>query len=536
MFSRPFLIGCLCVISSLMTSVAQAHFIWLSPDENNPNIIHVRFSEDPGMNEAELLPMIKNIEFTLAVKEKTVIKPTIKGEVMSFDSKGEAVLGNFNFGKRSHGGPEYELIYHTLHLPRLWSTRSVSRYLKEVSPLMALPEETEQGVIIDTLWQGEPAKKAEIHVLHGGVEIATGETNDSAQFSYDSKETGLHAYRVKWVVPGKTEDDLEQRHYMTVTFPMLDQASVLNSTALPELPLAVTSFGAARTTDGTIFAYGGNAGEAHNYYKEAQSNQLIKLTPGSSKWEVVDQDRNLQGLALVAAGDSVYRIGGFQALNTEEEESNLKSRPHVVAYNAKTGEKKDAPQLPEPRSSHDAAVIGDTIYVVGGWKLDSENEQEDHTWHETAWKLDTSKVGAQWEPIANPPFQRRALAVAAFQGKLFVIGGIENKGWASNRVDIYDPKTDKWSQGPDLLDRSALKAFGCTAFAVGDQLLVSTINGDVQQLSEDQSSWSVIGRSERQRFFHRLLPVSKNSFVMLGGGNMDEGRFVEVDQFTLPQK
>ncbi len=70
--------------------------------------------------------------------------------------------------------------------------------------------------------------------------------------------------------------------------------------------------------------------------------------------------------------------------------------------------------MPEPRSSFDAAIIDHTIYVIGGWSMQGDAPR---VWHETAWKLDLQSKKPSWLAIAKQPFERRALAVAAFGGK-----------------------------------------------------------------------------------------------------------------------
>ncbi len=109
----------------------------------------------------------------------------------------------------------------------------------------------------------------------------------------------------------------------------------------------------------------------------------------------------------------------------------------------------DLPALPEPRSSHDAAVLGNTLYVIGGWQLGNEGGTQ-RGWHSTAWSLDLSSKKPEWKPLSKPPFERRALAVAAFDGKLYVIGGMEKAGSPTTKVDIYDPETNAWYEGPAI--------------------------------------------------------------------------------------
>lgn len=233
---------------------------------------------------------------------------------------------------------------------------------------------------------------------------------------------------------------------------------------------------------------------------------------------------------MVAHGQSLYRIGGFEARNQTGEEHDLWSTATVSRFNTQQQQWSDLPALPEARSSFDAAVLGDTIYVIGGWAMAGDARR---VWHETAWKLDLSEEVLQWQPIANAPFERRALAVAAHDGRLYAIGGMTSGDETSLETDIYDPQSDSWTQGPELVGDSGMAGFGASAFATGGRLYVTTVSGTLQRLTADGKSWQVIAITPTARFFHRMLPIGENQFVMVGGSNR-EGRVtgVEVIEFT----
>lgn len=233
---------------------------------------------------------------------------------------------------------------------------------------------------------------------------------------------------------------------------------------------------------------------------------------------------------MVAHAGKLYRIGGFTAKNAEGEDHDLWSQTSVAAYDPTERTWIDLPPLPEPRSSFDAAVLGDAIYVVGGWSMQGD---ADRVWHKTAWKLDLRREGLEWEAIPEAPFQRRALAVAAYNGKIFAIGGMQQEGGPTPAVDVYDPQTRTWSTGPDLLGEQGLTGFGASAFATGGRLYVSTINGTLQRLSEDGSRWEMVGETPTARFFHRMLPLDANRLLVVGGANMRIGKFDTVEVLSV---
>ncbi len=228
---------------------------------------------------------------------------------------------------------------------------------------------------------------------------------------------------------------------------------------------------------------------------------------------------------MVGHGDRVILLGGFTALNAEGEEHDLASQASVHAYDLKSGQWSELPALPEARSSHEAAIIGDTIYVVGGWNMSSGET----TWHTTGWKMDLTAAKPEWQPIAKPPFVRRAMATVAHDGKLFVLGGMNEKGGPTKAVAIYDPTSDQWSDAPELLGKEAMAGFGAAGWSVASGLIVTTYEGDIQRWNDQEQQWQSLGKSADARFFHRLLPLDNSRLVSLGGANMEEGKFLNLE-------
>lgn len=305
-----------------------------------------------------------------------------------------------------------------------------------------------------------------------------------------------------------------------------DGSVTVRESKLPELEESVTSFGAA-VAKGKLLVYGGHTGHAHSYSTAEQSNQFLSLDLAKPiQWTKLPSGPRLQGLALVPYKNSVIRIGGFTAKNAEGEEHDLQSQATVAKFDLETGKWSELAPLPEPRSSHEAAVVGSKVYVVGGWALSGGDGQTQ--WHSTAWSMDLNDQNPQWKPIADPNFQRRAAAVVQHDDKVYLIGGMDSKSGPSTATEIYDPKTDTWTHGPKL-DGDSMTGFGCAARSIAGQLYVSTISGTVQRLTKDGKKFEVVGKLDPGRFFHHMLPIDANKLVLVGGANMSIGKFTELD-------
>jgi N-acetylneuraminic acid mutarotase len=294
-----------------------------------------------------------------------------------------------------------------------------------------------------------------------------------------------------------------------------------------DLPYGITSFGAARIDD-TVYAYGGHTGTAHAYWDESQSNELLALdlTQEKTEWKVVATGKRLQGLAMVAHGKKLICVGGFHARNKKGAPHDLHSEAVVDVYDTVSGNWSTLPPLPLGRSSHDAALIGDQLYVVGGWCMAGADNT---TWHTSALVMDLSAAEPTWQEIAAPQFQRRALAAVGFQDKLFVIGGMNQDGGPTRDVAIYDPLTQQWSEGPAIQGEDGMTGFGAAGWTCNDRLVVTTIRGQVQVLSQDATHWELREPTENARFFHRLVPLAPGQLLSIGGASMESGKFLEPE-------
>jgi outer membrane protein assembly factor BamB len=302
----------------------------------------------------------------------------------------------------------------------------------------------------------------------------------------------------------------------------------------PGLPKAITSFGAAVLGD-AVYVYGGHHGKAHHYYDLGQSGELLRLklkdaaTSKDAKWEVISTGPRLQGHALVAHGDSLCRVGGFEARNKETEEQNLWSVPDFVRFDLQTGKWHPMPPMPSSRSSFDAVVANGVLYVAGGWSMQGGKES---AWQETALAFDFTAESPQWRELPKPPFQRRALALGTLNDKVYAIGGMLPEGKITRRTAIYDPAQKAWSEGPELPGED-MEGFGASCCALGDRLYVSTSSGKLLKLSQDGKSWENVQQLPDGRFFHRMLPVSDHQLILIGGASMQRGKYATVEVVSV---
>ena len=280
----------------------------------------------------------------------------------------------------------------------------------------------------------------------------------------------------------------------------------------PPLPKAVSSFGAA-VAGGHVYVYGGHAGKTHTYSTDTARGTFhrLNLADPAKGWEELPGGPPAQGLALVAHNGTLIRVGGMQPRNAPGEPADTISLASVARFDPKAGKWENLPDLPAGRSSHDAAVVGDTLVVVGGWRMNGAGKPS--AWCGTALRLDLAKPGATWEEVAQP-FKRRALSAVAHGGKVYVVGGLTADGGTARDVDVYDPAARTWAAGPGLPD-GKMNGFSPAAVSTGDALYASPADGTVYQLAGD--AWEPAGKLETARHVHRVVPLAGGKILAIAG-------------------
>lgn len=300
----------------------------------------------------------------------------------------------------------------------------------------------------------------------------------------------------------------------------------------PPLPETVTSFGAF-TQDGWLYVFGGHKGERHDYSEEMVSGSFHRLKlNGGTVWETLPSSIPGQGLALIGDGRYLYRIGGMAARNHEDKKQDLHSLSVVQRFDPKANTWEDFPALPQPRSSHDATVLNNKIYVAGGWELTGGTNKP--VWHSTSLVLDLAHPQSGWKEFPQP-FKRRAVAVAVMGSKVFCIGGMDSDNNPVSSVDVFDTKTGQWTKGPDL-PKGKYEGFSCSAIAQGGRIYVTMFNDNLLRLSADQHSWEVVGKLEHPRLAHRLVTDGKKQLIVLGGENGREEKTPDLEVLTPSAK
>jgi N-acetylneuraminic acid mutarotase len=245
-------------------------------------------------------------------------------------------------------------------------------------------------------------------------------------------------------------------------------------TPVASLNIARQEHGAALLR-GLVYVAGGE-GEADAY------RTVERYDPALNQWSfVADLPVPLYHAALVAANDRLYLIGGYPAVGPAD------SLDSVYVYDPDANQWGTAARLPQPRSTGAAANINGLIYYAGGLDDSSRVSASLFIYHPATnqWtngpdmptarehvfavvvgsdlyiiggrdsgvplavneKYDT--VRNEWSSLAPMPTARSSQAIGAWQGRIYVMGGVTPDLVEVN--EVYNVATDSWSLDTKML-------------------------------------------------------------------------------------
>jgi hypothetical protein len=191
--------------------------------------------------------------------------------------------------------------------------------------------------------------------------------------------------------------------------------------------------------EGLIWVIGGFQ-TSNNFPDEEPQENVYVYDPANDMWmegPEIPWPRGAGGLVVymgrfyLVGGNARGHDGGFVTWMDE--------------YNPVTGEWDIMEDATHERDHFHAAVLGDKLYAVGGRRTIRGNTQGDTVKEVDVYDFATK----QWLITDLPmdiPLPRAAAAVAAFAGKIMVIGGETARSRvAHDRVDALDPTNGRWS-------------------------------------------------------------------------------------------
>ena len=543
-------------VSIGFVSVAEAHFLWLkSPVVEGRRQAYLFFGENPADEKYHLPEAIAKTEVwrrTADGKRAPLdAKPTSGnderiGLVAALPDDGPCVLEATAVYGNYHG---MLLTYWAKHIHAATAEALNAAGPSKELKIDVVPQGRGDELELAVLWEGKPLAEAAVTVTVGDAQPAEHKAGEDGKVVIRPDREGLVS-----VLANRRDAEAKGEHkgeayagsmnFVSLTFDWKKGAVAKSQVedgpqraAVAPLPAPLASFGGA-VADGWLYVYGGHTGEPHAHSAANLSKHFRRIRiAGGKEWEELPMQTPLQGVPMVAHGGRLYRIGGLNARNaTTDVDEDMQSTDEFASFDPQSQKWTALAPLPVARSSHDAVVIGDKLYVVGGWMLKGPSPGE---WQRELLMYDFAKPqaagapgGNAWQKLPAMPNSRRAVAAGEWQGKLVVIGGIDEDGAVSREATIFDPATGKWSDGPQLPEGD-LAGFGASAWNLGGRLYVSGLPGVLYRLSEDGSKWEEAARLKTPRFFHRLLPGVEPNTLLAVAGSAEDGHVADVEELSV---
>lgn len=295
---------------------------------------------------------------------------------------------------------------------------------------------------------------------------------------------------------------------------------------LPDMPVGKWE-AATVVIDDKFYLFGG-------YAKGVKSSKRSDIfDPEDGSWTQIQDLPSANSHAnAVLDGRKVWFAGGFKD----------GYKDHIIAevwnYDLDLDRYTAAPLLPENRGGGGLVLIGRELHYIGGLKEDRDTDASNH------WVFDLeawAKGSAQWKDAAAPlPVARNQFSTVMFEGKVYVIGGQfhhDSMQLDQDRVDIYDPQTDSWSDGPSLPkghshSEGGTFVHGGRIYMVGGHTTPEggrkSIDPDILALTPG-ASWELVGKLP--------MPLSSPSATIIGGkfyvaGGSRDGGSVQANMWV----
>ncbi|XP_043553308.1 kelch domain-containing protein 1 isoform X7 [Chiloscyllium plagiosum] len=189
----------------------------------------------------------------------------------------------------------------------------------------------------------------------------------------------------------------------------------------------------------------------------------------------------------------------------------------------------------EERSGHCAVLVGNHLYVWGGYVTYENNEV--YLPNDEIWVYEIESGVWQRKPMKGElPRPMSGSCAACLNGIMYIFGGYDDLGYSNEEeemfwgwnydIHVFDPNLNIWYQPttrgmpPRPRAAHACATLGNKGFLFGGRILETRIN-DLHCLNLDTWTWSgeitIKGVRPQGRSWHTLTPVTDDQLFLFGG-------------------
>ena len=231
----------------------------------------------------------------------------------------------------------------------------------------------------------------------------------------------------------------------------------------------------------------------------------------------------------------IYAVGAFTDNYPKE-----KGIENVYTYDPKADEWKKGPEIPagRRRGAAGAAAWQGKIYVAGGIV-------GGHGPHAKcqAWLDEFDPATGKWTPLPDAPRARDHFPAAVAGGRLYALGGRDSGGtWkffsqTIREVDAYDFSTGKWSTLPEVLPTGraapAAAVLGNEILVMGGESDQPKAHADTEALDVTKNTWRALAPLKQGRHGTQAIVWKDRVYLAAGSKTRGESEIDSQEVFVL---
>jgi hypothetical protein len=209
-------------------------------------------------------------------------------------------------------------------------------------------------------------------------------------------------------------------------------------------------------------------------------------------------------------------VGGLETADGSDRPQNAVAS--VSLWNAKLDAWSVGPSLLTPRVAHAAALLlSDEVLIVGGASTAHRGRAFGPLLSNV--ELVSDKTTSTRASMTAARAYHTATTLA--DGRVLVIGGVDENGQALASTELYDPRADRWTAGPSLL--AARREHTATLLPDGSVLVVGGFDSNGRGLPEterwrpDTPAWQAAGLLAAARGQHQATLLRSGDLLISGG-------------------
>jgi hypothetical protein len=180
--------------------------------------------------------------------------------------------------------------------------------------------------------------------------------------------------------------------------------------------------GAAAAGDG-IYLFGGRDRAGENY------DEIYRLEPRRLRIQRIGLLPTPRfGMGVAANGQRIYVLGGFDGRTVYDD---------ILSLDTRTGKLSLVGRLPGPRAFGAVAAAGEALYYAGGW--DGERQLDEVLRLRLPGPEAGPATGLEASLAGRLPSPREFAAAVYYRGRLYVLGGSDDRGGYLDEIVELDP-------------------------------------------------------------------------------------------------